>query len=114
MQTSSSPSQPAPAAEAGDAGRPKPWTRASRAVFGDIAWSPPAWLAAQLARIRQKPGLYLGSLLGLIVVGALGYWLATRPKPVIPGALSVEVHGPELTDYSRKPATVDTLRLTFS
>lgn len=114
MQTSSSPSQPAPAAEAGDAGRPKPWTRASRAVFGDIAWSPPAWLAALLARIRQKPGLYLGSVLGLIVVGALGYWLATRPKPVIPGALSVEVHGPELTDYSRKPATVDTLRLTFS
>ncbi|QWF15019.1 alpha-2-macroglobulin family protein [Lysobacter capsici] len=114
MQTSAPPPQPAPAAEAGDAGRPKPWTRARRAVLGDIAWSPPSWLAALLARIRQKPGLYLGSLLGLIVVGSLSYWLITRPKPVIPGALAVELHSPELTDYDRTPPKVDSLRLSFS
>ncbi|MGH8079156.1 MAG: alpha-2-macroglobulin family protein, partial [Lysobacter sp.] len=111
MQTTSSPSQPAPPAEAGDTGRAKPWTHA---IFGDLNWSPPPWIAALFARIRQKPKLYLGSLLGLIVVGSLGYWLATRPKPVIPGALGVEVHTPDLTDYSRKPAKIDTLRLTFS
>ena len=114
MQTTSPPSQPAPAAEAGDAGRATSWTRARRAVLGDIAWSPPPWLAALIARIRQKPGLYLGGAIGLIAVVGLGCWLATRPKPVIPGALAVEVHTPEATDYERTPPKVDSLRLSFS
>ncbi|WP_051885235.1 alpha-2-macroglobulin [Lysobacter antibioticus] len=114
MQNTDSPSQPAPTAEAGDAGRATPWARASRSLFGQVDWVPPAWLAAVLARVRQRPRLYLRSVLGLILVGTLGYWLATRPKPIVPGALDVEVHTPALTDYTRAPAEVDSLRLTFS
>ncbi|MBM7092916.1 hypothetical protein JTP67_31325, partial [Streptomyces sp. S12] len=112
--TTPSPSQPAPPAEAGASGRANAWTRATQAVFGQMAWTPPPWLAALIARIRQRPGLYLGSLLGLLVAAWLAHWLITRPKPVIPGALSVELHAPELTDYERKPPTVHRLSLTFS
>lgn len=114
MQTTPSPSQPAPPAEAGATGRANAWTRATQAVFGRMAWTPPPWIAALIARIRQRPGLYLGSLLGLILAAWLAHWLVTRPKPVIPGALSVELHAPEPTDYERKPPTVHRLSLTFS
>jgi len=46
MQTTPSPSQPAPTAEAGATGRANAWTRATQAVFGQMAWTPPPWLAA--------------------------------------------------------------------
>lgn len=107
-------SQPSPEAEAGGAGRAARWTRPLHAVFGQVDWVPPGWLSRLVARIRQRPKLYVGSLLGAIAVASLGYWLATRPTPEVPGALDVDVHAPLLTDYSLKPAKVDTLRLTFS
>ena len=40
--------------------------------------------------------------------------LTPRIRDVVAGALDVDVHAPLLTDYSLKPAKVDTLRLTFS
>lgn len=107
-------SQPSPEAEAGGAGRAARWTRHFRAVFGQVDWVPPGWLSRLVARIRRRPKLYAGSLFGVLAIASLGYWLATRPTPEVPGALSVDVHAPLLTDYSLKPAKVDTLRLTFS
>ena len=115
-------SSPSPEAEVGDAGRATRWTERVFAlclstfhtIFGRIDWAPPGWLGLLIARIRQRPKTYVGSLLGLIAVGALGYWLITRPRPEIPGALQIDAHAPALTDYSVKPAKIDTLRLTFS
>ncbi len=114
MQTPSSPSSPAAPTEAGDSVRAPVWTRGLRAVFGQIDWVPPAWLAALWTRLRARPRLYLGSLLAVLAVAALGYWLATRPKPVVPGALETELHAPDPTDYERTPPRVDSLRLSFS
>ena len=67
-----------------------------------------------MTKFRQRPRLYLGGLVGLLLVAGLGWWLATRPTPVVPGALEVTVDAPDLTDYTKTPAKVDPLRLTFS
>ncbi|MCI4566526.1 MG2 domain-containing protein [Lysobacter sp. CFH 32150] len=83
-------------------------------IFGQVDWVPPGWLSALVAKVRTRPRLYLGSFAALIVVAGLGWWLATRPTPVIPGALDVSVHAPDLTDYTKTPATIDTLRVSFS
>lgn len=83
-------------------------------IFGQVDWIPPAWLAALIAKIRLRPNLYLGSFAALIAVAGLGYWLVMRPTPVIPGALEVSVHAPILTDYTKMPVKIDTLRLSFS
>ncbi|MDR7133410.1 uncharacterized protein YfaS (alpha-2-macroglobulin family) [Lysobacter niastensis] len=83
-------------------------------VFGQFAWQPPAWLSSLTTKLRQRPRLYLGALAGLMLVAGLGWWLATRPTPVVPGALEVTVDAPDLTDYTKTPAKIDPLRLTFS
>lgn len=82
--------------------------------FGQFGWQPPAWLQRRLAVIRRRPRDYLGGFVALLVLAATGYWWATRPTPVLPDALQVEVHAPVLTDYTQTPIRVDILRLNFS
>jgi alpha-2-macroglobulin len=110
MPQNSPPSQPAPT----ETGTTPPAPGLLQRLFGQVDWVPPAWLAALIANIRLRPRLYLGTAIALIIVVGLGYWLAVRPKPVIPGALEVTVHAPALTDYTKTPAKIDTLRLGFS
>ncbi len=50
----------------------------------------------------------------VLLLGAGGYWLATRPAPIEPDALQIAVHEPTVTDYDKVPAKIDTLKLTFS
>lgn len=111
MPQNSPPSPPAPPA---GSPAPAPAPGLARRLFGQLDWVPPPWLAALLAKVRARPGRYLGGAAALIAVSILGYWLATRPTPVIPGALGVDVHAPALTDYTKTPAKIDTLRLRFS
>src|SRR5688572_5844320 len=83
-------------------------------VFGQFAWQPPPWLSSLISRFRQRPRAYVGGLAALLLVAGLGWWLATRPTPVVPGALEVTVDAPDLTDYTKTPVKIDPLRLTFS
>lgn len=110
MSQNSTPSQPAPRETGGSI----PASGFSQRIFGQIDWVPPAWLSELIAKIRLRPGLYLGSCAALIAVAGFGYWLAMRPTPVIPGAIGVSVHAPTLTDYTKTPTKIDTLRLSFS
>jgi len=110
MPQNSTPSQPASTETGVSSAAPGLLQR----IFGQLDWVPPSWLSALAAKIRARPRLYLGSFAALIAVIGLGWWLATRPTPVIPGALEVSVHAPELTDYTKTPAKIDTLRLSFS
>lgn len=114
MTTRPSPDAPAPAAQ--DAGEPGPGLgrRVVQRVVGDVQWQRPAWMQAAEARVRRNPRAWLGGFAALVLVGLLGTWWATRPPVVRPGALTVQVHSPELTDYSHTPRRVDTLRLSFS
>src|SRR5688572_22658540 len=83
-------------------------------IFGQFAWQPPIWLSSLITKFRQNQRVYLSGLAGLLLVAGLAWWLATRPTPVVPGALDVTVDAPNLTDYTKTPAKVDPLRLTFS
>lgn len=79
-----------------------------------MSWQPPAWLSSLLAKIRQSPRLYLGVPALVIALVAGGWWWATRPAPVKPGALFVSLSGPALTDYTKTPAVVHDLTVRFS
>ena len=109
MTTRPSPDSPAPSV---DAGEPAPGL--GRRVFGEVDWRRPAWIEAADARVRSNPRRYLGGFFGTLALLLLGWWWATLPPPVRPGALKVFVHAPLVTDYSRTPKRVDTLRLDFS
>ena len=106
------PSPETPASSAQDAGGPGPGL--GRRVFGDVQWRRPDWMQAADARVRANPRAWLGGFAALVLVALLGTWWMTRTPPVRPGALTVQVHSPELTDYTRTPRRVDTLRLVFS
>src|SRR5688572_20547702 len=108
MQPPSSSSQ----SEATQAGSDGVAPGMAQRVFGQFAWQPPAWLSSLVTHFRQRRRLYLSGLAGLLLVAGLGWWLATRPTPVVPGALEVTVDAPDLTDYTKTPARIDPLRLT--
>ncbi len=111
MSSSSPPD--APASPELDSAEPVPglWRR----IFGRLDWQPPGWVPVAAARVRAEPRKYFGGLAALLVVAALGYWLATRPTPVRPDAIKVTVQAPALTDYAATPKmVVHTLRIYFS
>src|SRR5690606_31860820 len=86
--------------------------RLLRALFGQVDWQPPRWLAAWGGSLRRHPMHWLGGAFALI---ALLLWWHTRPvPPPPPDAVSVELREPEATDYSRAPPKLSPLRLRFS
>lgn len=86
----------------------------SRHVIGDIAWQPPTWLAALLARIRRHPRRWRGGALGAVLLALLVVWWNQRPVPVDPDTLVATVHAPAATDYQRTPPAIADLVVRFS
>lgn len=98
-------------------------SRFSRAVFGDVQWSPPAWprraaAAAQRAgaQVRANPrrsGWIAGTGLAVIVAAVLGWrWYQSQPKPV---EYSVSVTAPQRTCIEcDPPGRVNPVVLDFS
>jgi len=106
---------PPPAAPAPSEGNPVPARLPLRQrLFGQMTWQPPGWGSASTRKLAQHPRRSLGGIAVVLLLVAGGYWLATRPTPIEPDALQIEVHAPTLTDYEKVPAKIDTLKLTFS
>jgi uncharacterized protein YfaS (alpha-2-macroglobulin family) len=100
--------QPIPPPDAGPVRVPL-----AQRLFGRMSWQPPAWWHVIVGKAAQHRRTLAGAVALLALFGG-GYWLATRPAPVEPGALRIDVHAPALTDYDKTPIKIDTLKLTFS
>jgi uncharacterized protein YfaS (alpha-2-macroglobulin family) len=63
----------------------RPFSRLSRALFGDVTWRPPGWATVLRAGAIQHPILSLGSILALVALLAAGWWswnwYEHQPKP---------------------------------
>lgn len=89
--------------------------RLLQSLFGDLAWTPPAWarglgavVSALRARItRRTAGLGLGALL---LVAAAAFWWQHRPHPV---RIAFSVTSPRVTDLSVDSPRPDPLRVAF-
>ena len=111
MSSSSPPDSPASPEPGSAEPAPSRWRR----IFGRLDWQPPGWVPVASAHVRAHPRNYFSGLAALLLVGSVGYWLATRPTPVRPDAVSVKVLAPALTDYAATPKmVVNPLRLFFS
>jgi len=110
MTTQSSPDAPASPEPNPQEGPSGTWRR----VVGDWQWQPPPWLQATFGFLKRQPPKHYFAAFAVVVVLALGYAWATRPKVIPPGALAVSVTAPQLTDYSQTPIVVDSLKLQFT
>ena len=115
MTTQSPPDAPAsPETSTREAATGPAWSTGWRRVLGDWHWQPPPWIGAARGTLAAQPPQRLGAIAALLLLTLLAGWLVLRPRPIPPGALTVRVYAPHLTDYSKTPAVVDTLTLAFS
>src|SRR5213596_2019844 len=110
MTTPSSPDAPASPETNPQEGPSGTWRR----VVGDWQWQPPPWLQSTFDFLKRQPPKHYFAAFALVVLVALGYAWATRPKVIPPGALVVSVTEPQVTDYSQTPIVVDSLTLRFT
>lgn len=85
---------------------PESW---GQAVFGHVQWQAPRWW--QWLWTDGRP--LIGVVVLLLALASLLWWAATRPKPVPPDAISVQLQAPQLTDYTQSPPQVRPLLVTF-
>lgn len=92
--------------------------RVLRPVFGNMAWSAPAWVPATGRVARSHPLKFAGSIAGVILLAAAGWfgwhWWENRPKPVEPNRITFEAPAPDISDYEHVPVTIHPLTVTFS
>ena len=92
--------------------------RLLRPLFGDMAWSAPAWVPATGRVARAHPLKFAGSLAAVVALAAAGWfgwhWWQNRPRPAEPNRITFEVAAPAVTDYDHVPAVIHPLTVTFS
>ncbi|MDF4004378.1 alpha-2-macroglobulin [Luteibacter sp. PPL552] len=92
--------------------------RLLRPVVGGMAWSAPAWVPATGRVARTHPLKFAGSVAGVLVLLAAGWfgwhWWQNRPRPAEPNRITFQAPAPEVTDYTRTPATIHPLTIRFS
>ncbi|UPG85900.1 alpha-2-macroglobulin [Luteibacter aegosomatis] len=92
--------------------------RVLRPIVGGMAWSAPAWVPATGRVARNHPLKFAGTVAGALVLAAASWfgwhWWQNRPRPVEPNRITFEAPAPEVTDYSRTPAVIHPLTITFS
>lgn len=92
-----------------------------QAVFGEVRWQAPAWLAAAGRMVaagwqatRRQPGRAAALLAMLAVLAGAGsyawHWYSHLPQP---HTISYRLQAPALTDYRATPPTIDSLRIYF-
>lgn len=89
-----------------------------RPLLGDIAWRAPNWMPASASFVRQRP-LRAASLFATAVAMAAAAWFGWqwykhRPRPPEPERITLSVHVPQITDYTRTPVVIHPLDLEFS
>ncbi|QWT19396.1 alpha-2-macroglobulin family protein [Bacillus sp. NP157] len=89
-----------------------------RPLFGNVAWSAPAWVPATGRAARQHPLKFTGSIAGALALVAAGWfgwhWWVNRPKAVEPNLITLSVVAPSVTDYTTVPAEIHPLLVRFS
>jgi uncharacterized protein YfaS (alpha-2-macroglobulin family) len=89
-----------------------------RPLFGNVAWSAPAWVPVTGKVARQHPLKFTGSIAGVLVLVAAGWfgwhWWENRPKAPEPNRITFEVSAPAVTDYDATPPTIQPLVIRFS
>ena len=105
----STPTPSEPAISAGDA----PPRQPLEGAIGRVAWNPPTWPQDILESLRTQPRQWAYGALALLLVVWAGWWVS-RPVPPKPGALTVELSAPAVTDYTATPIAVHDLRIGFS
>ncbi|WP_448095873.1 alpha-2-macroglobulin [Luteibacter yeojuensis] len=92
--------------------------RLFRPIFGNMAWSAPAWVPATARVARSHPLKFAGSIAGTLLLVAAGWfgwqWWENRPRPVEPDRVSFEAPPPGTSDYEHVPVTIHPLTVTFS
>ncbi|NID16432.1 alpha-2-macroglobulin [Luteibacter yeojuensis] len=91
---------------------------ALRPVFGNLAWSAPAWMPATGRAARHHPVKFAGTVAAVLVVVAAGWfgwhWWQNRPRPVEPERITFQAPAPDISDYAHTPLTIHPLTVTFS
>ncbi|MGN6480376.1 MAG: alpha-2-macroglobulin family protein, partial [Luteibacter sp.] len=89
-----------------------------RPLFGNIAWSAPAWVPATGRAARQHPLKFTGTIAGALLLVAAGWfgwhWWQNRPRAAEPNRITIEVAAPAVTDYSDVRPEIHALELRFS
>jgi len=89
-----------------------------RPIFGNVAWSAPAWVTATGKAARQHPLKFTGTIAGVLLLAAAGWfgwhWWVNRPKPAEPNRITFEVVAPAVTDYSEARPDIHPLEIRFS
>ncbi|MET0617348.1 MAG: alpha-2-macroglobulin family protein, partial [Luteibacter sp.] len=92
--------------------------RLFRPIFGNMAWSAPAWVPATGRAARSHPLKFTGTVAGVIAIAAAGWfgwhWWEHRPKPAEPNRITFEAPAPEISDYDHVPVSIHPLTVTFS
>jgi hypothetical protein len=112
MTTPSSPDAPAsPESNPQEAASGTTW---HRRLLGDWHWQPPPWARSTFDFLQRQPPRNWFAALALVVALAVGWAWWHRPKVIPPGALTVSVAAPALTDYSHTPIIVAPLTVKFT
>ncbi len=92
--------------------------RVTRPIFGDMAWSAPAWVPATGRAARSHPLKFVGGIAAVLLLAAAGWfgwhWWQNRPRAAEPNRITFEAPAPEITDYTQVPVTIHPLTVTFS
>jgi uncharacterized protein YfaS (alpha-2-macroglobulin family) len=91
---------------------------ALKPVFGNVAWSAPAWMPATGRAARSHPVRFTATVAGALALAAAGWfgwhWWQNRPRAAEPERITFQAPAPETTDYAHVPVTIHPLTVTFS